>query len=199
MWWKRSGVLAAAILLAVGVSTATGPSQARAAGDPVQEFVAQLNAVRHGVGAGPVVLMPSLTADAQAWSSAMAAGACGTDRLCHRTDLVAVANRQAGTAWSVAGENVASMLGTDDAAVSDVIRRFEASPAHQANDENPVFNEVGVAFATSPDGLIYLTVEFVGADVAPQAPPDQTHQPDLPARPIPPRGVVVARSPFHIS
>jgi uncharacterized protein YkwD len=68
--------------------------------------------------------------------------------------------RRAGYAWRVVGENVAA--GQPDA--ETVVKAWLDSPGHCSNIMNPLFTEMGVAFANAPNSdLLILWAQEFGA------------------------------------
>ncbi|MNZ09523.1 Cysteine-rich secretory protein family protein [compost metagenome] len=134
----------------------------------VREVLAQVNAARSRprrcgsrsfAAAAPLRWNNDLGEAAEAHSSAMARGNFFAHRDSQGRSLKDRA-RAAGYGGRKLGENIAAGHGAPDSAV----RGWLASPGHCANLMNPMFTEMGAAYATNPrsDAGIYWTLLMGG-------------------------------------
>lgn len=70
---------------------------------------------------------------------------------------------RAGVDWQAQGENIALHYGAEQAETA-----FMEEPAfehnHRGNILNPKYTEAGIGIVRGPDGMYYITQEFVGAE-----------------------------------
>lgn len=110
-----------------------------------------LNQVRQQAGLPPFQLRADISNISRDWSNQMIAA----NGIPHRPQNQLSAMLPPG--WLAWGENVARAT-TLDAAVEGLIN----SPGHYQNMVNPAYNVVGIGVAIAPNGLVYLTQNFVG-------------------------------------
>jgi uncharacterized protein YkwD len=171
-----SGLVAASLLVAAGTATAasaapstvrTGPVAADypAPQDAEAQLFGWLNTERTSRGLTALIRTTTLDTYARQWSDFMAAGSCVTpqnaSRLCHRPNLVEVANAAYPGAWMRVGENVGlvPMYGT----LESLHAAFMASPGHRANILEPSYNALGLGVTIGADGTLFATYEFVSS------------------------------------
>ena len=133
---------------------APAPAPAPAAFNPAtaaQRVLDLMNADRAAVGLPALSMRGDVNAIAQGQSTAMAAA--GT--IWHNEQFLTQGTRKA-LAATMLGENV-GMGGTVDL----VHAAFMNSPGHKANIVESAYSVVGVAVAQGPDGLVYVTQDFV--------------------------------------
>jgi uncharacterized protein YkwD len=128
-------------------------------GDPTQDGQIQamltlLNAARVQAGLEPLSVNDKLTAAADKHSRDQAQ----MDEMTHEgSDKSQVGGRTktAGYLWSAVGENVLVRSDIHAAAAFD---QWWNSPPHHENLMNPLFTEIGLAYAQSPTGQFYYTM-----------------------------------------
>ncbi|MEY2568045.1 MAG: hypothetical protein QOE35_2574 [Actinomycetota bacterium] len=125
-----------------------------AAFDPAsatQRLLDLTNGERAAAGVGPLTMRADVAGIAQGQSAAMAAA--GT--IWHNADFLTQATRNA-LAARMLGENV-GMAGSID----QVHQALMNSPGHRANMLEGAFSIVGMAAVKGPDGLVYITQDFL--------------------------------------
>jgi hypothetical protein len=166
----------AAPALAPVVEAPAGPSPA----DPVSEeaaFVADINALRAGLGVPALEVHPNLVDKARGWAATMAAAG----RIWHSTVPDGIT-----ADWAKLGENV-GMGGSE----TGLHAAFVASPHHYDNLIDPAFTYVGVGVVHA-GAIVFVSEVFM--KLAPAAPPAATPAPRPPAT-IPPTASVPAPIP----
>jgi hypothetical protein len=156
------------------------PASGQAA--PIARLLDLINQDRAQHGLGPVSLSGPLSAIAQSQANAMA----GARRIFQNPAFpgdVPAAN--------AAGENVG--YGPD---VDTVHNAFVASPEHQVIIVGPDYRVVGIAVASSPNGLMVVEnfVDTAGAAIVPPPPPP----PPVQKPPPPPKPVVFVPAPAAV-
>lgn len=106
-----------------------------------QTVVDMLNANRRSLGLSTLTLDDQLTAEAQAWTQTMH----DARTLRHSPNL----ERFTSVGFAKAGENV----GYSDDSLTALYARFDASPGHRRNLQDPQWNSVGV-------GVVFDTGEY---------------------------------------
>lgn len=140
------------------------------ADDPTSEVVARINAIRAQNGLNPLVVQPQLTASAQAYAQAMAAGKFFGHVAPNGSTLVTRDEAAGYSGWSVLEENLAA--GQPTAAA--VVDAWMHSQSHRDDILSPRVRETGVGFVFVPGSPYgYYWVEEFGtrAGVATAPPP----------------------------
>jgi uncharacterized protein YkwD len=139
-------------------SAPTGPAPiSPLTGGPSDAFLRRIyervNFERARVGVPPLVYDPTLERTADAHSQVMATN----DKLSHDGlgDGSSYDRISAAGPYSFTGENLATVLSTDDFSADDVVARWMASPGHRANLLDPQYNRTGLGI----EGR-YLTMDF---------------------------------------
>ncbi|MEO7837064.1 MAG: CAP domain-containing protein [Acidimicrobiales bacterium] len=151
---KFLATLVAALVGITGVALAAGPASADTGSDETA-FVEKLNELRATRGLPALAIRAELIDVARPWAGRMAS--VGT--ISHNPDLAA----QAPSNWVRIGENVG--VGPNVQSLHDA---FVASPLHFRNMIDPEFDLVGVGVVNGPPGIIFVTVNFMKAQGAPQ-------------------------------
>ena len=151
---------------AVPPAPAPGPGPAPSGLDALERQVeALVDAARDAAGLGDVLVAPVLTDYSRGWSEHMAA----TGAFAH-SDLSFVE----GLDWCWAGENIQWSSGyASNEVAANAHEALMSSPAHRANILNPSATHIGIGFAESGDGKVYLTEVFLcsNAPVEGERPP----------------------------
>lgn len=118
-----------------------------AQGDAEQTFVSKINALRASVGAEPLTVDSTLSANAANWARTMAS----ESNMYHQamTPLPGFAAR---------AENVAYGQSVDQ-----IHEGLSNSLGHYENMTNPEYNKVGIGIAIGTDGNLYVAQEFGSA------------------------------------
>jgi uncharacterized protein YkwD len=121
------------------------------AADATEEscFVSALNAARSSAGLAPLVTNGDLLRVARVWSATMAAAG----DISHNPNVANLAPPD----WRSLGENVGFGPTCDS-----VIQAFTGSPEHLKNILDPSYSSLGVGVVDGPDGLMYVTEDFMG-------------------------------------
>jgi hypothetical protein len=158
--------------------------------DATSQLLTLLNAERQALGVPPLTANRALIAAAQRHSQDMAAnnflehvGSDGSQFWQRVSD--------AGYNMTAGAENVLSRSDTD---ISSAYNQWRESPGHFTNMVNPVYQEVGVAFAQSTTGTVYFTMVLAArADfVAPTSTPASTNTFPPTSTPFPPTATPLA-------
>src|SRR5437763_3929637 len=120
------------------------------AADATEEscFVSAINAARSSAGVAPLGTNGDLLQVARVWSATMAAAG----DISHNPNVANLAP----PAWSSLGENVGFGPTCDS-----VIQAFMNSPEHLKNVLDPSYSSMGVGVVDGPDGLMYVTADFI--------------------------------------
>jgi uncharacterized protein YkwD len=130
----------------------SGAAQAKARPDlPQAAIVKLINRERVAAGLVPLRVDAAVSRVADRWSRQMASAG----RLAHNEQYLSVASlkRLRGTR---AGENVAVA-----SSLEQIHRLFMQSAPHRGNVLQPDYRLVGVAAVRNPDGLLYVTEDFL--------------------------------------
>jgi uncharacterized protein YkwD len=147
------------------------PSAADVSGESC--FVAAINAARSSAGLAPLGTDGDLLRVARVWSATMAA----SGDISHNPNVADLAPPD----WSSLGENVGFGPTCDS-----VSQAFMGSPDHLKNILDPSYSSLGVGVVDGPDGLMYVTEDFMGTGGASvQAAHDPAPRPVEPAAPVP--------------
>jgi len=112
-------------------------------------FTEALNTARKGSGLPTLAVDGDLAGIARAQARAMETAG----RIFHNTAL----SDEAPAGWQTVGENVG--MGPSCGAVA---RALMKSPEHRDNILDATYTEVGVGVALAPDGIVYVTEDFMG-------------------------------------
>jgi len=147
-------VLAAALLAACLFATLPGLATPAAANGILtaeeQDYVNRANALRAGLGLGPLTVDANLTDLSRRHTATMAA----TQNLHHTPDLVAGVT----STWQKLGENVGYGPSTPL-----VWNAFLNSPNHYANLVDPAYTHIGVGIVVDGRGVQWTTHRFMTA------------------------------------
>ena len=149
--------------------------------DAETQLLDLLNGARIASGLNPLVRIPTLDNFARQWSGFMAEGGCQVRQqtnLCHRTDLALVASIGSPKGWTWAGENVGRV--PDGGTLESLHQAFMNSTGHRENALNVYYNAVGVGVSIDPNGMLYVTFEFVATVGAPNSSGPMLGFPELP-------------------
>lgn len=152
------------------------------------EFVADINQVRAGAGAGALHVDSRLADEARRWAATMASSG-----LRHNPDMTA----DAPPGWTLLGENVGT--GGSVSAIEDA---FVNSPHHYENMVDARFDALGVGVVVDGN-VLWVAEEFmagggVPAPAAPAAPPPAMSHRAPPTPPPAPSVVAVAAPPAPV-
>ncbi|MFT4258240.1 CAP domain-containing protein [Microbacterium sp.] len=145
---KSPAVIAAGIILGMLSLGLCAPSYAATTSDQIAQILKDTNAIRADNGLDPLVLNPSVSAVAQAWSTKQALA----DGMSHNPDYAS----QLPKGWLRAGENVAAGYTYDKV----VTTGWAKSAGHLANILGD-YTDIGIGIATAADGTVYYTQNFV--------------------------------------
>lgn len=132
-------------------------------------FVADINALRAGLGVPALEVHPNLVDKARGWAATMAAAG----RIWHSTVPDGIA-----ADWAKLGENV-GMGGSE----TGLHAAFVASPHHYDNLIDPAFTYVGIGVVHT-GAVVFVSEVFL--KLAPATPPAATPVPRQPAVTVPP-------------
>ncbi|MDX1991460.1 MAG: CAP domain-containing protein [bacterium] len=179
-WRGIIALVSASVCLGIVLTALTTTSQ----GDVTTQLLNLLNAERQALGIPPLTANAALIAAAQRHSQDMAAnnflehvGSDGSQFWQRVSD--------AGYNMTAGAENV---LSRSDADIASAYNQWRESPGHFTNMVNPVYQEIGVAFAQSTTGTVYFTMvlaaraDFVTSTTTPA--PTNTNPPT--STPLPP-------------
>lgn len=161
---RRVALVAAAAVLGVGVAACTppppppppsAPSSATPASPTLQQIWNLTNQDRAANHIGGLGYNGQLAALAQDWANHLAA----TETLVHR-DLGAVISQPAYAGFWTLGENL--LDGPSSLTPQAMETAWMNSPLHRANILNGSFNVMGAGLAFSPDGRVWVVVNFGG-------------------------------------
>src|SRR5260370_28359127 len=116
-------------------------------------FVSAINADRSSAGLAPLGTNGDLLRVARVWSATMAAAG----DISHNPKVANLAPPD----WRFLGENVGFGPTCDS-----VIQAFTGSPEHLKNILDPSYSSLGVGVVDGPDGLMYVTEDFMGTGAA---------------------------------
>lgn len=119
------------------------------------QLIAQTNSYRAGFGLTPLTANASLTAAAEGHSLDMAATLLFSHLGSDGSTLLQRC-QAAGYPGTYIGENIAA--GQPD--LTAALAAWINSPPHQVSLVNPLFDQIGVAGATSATGVIYWTMDL---------------------------------------
>ncbi|HEX9314971.1 MAG TPA: CAP domain-containing protein, partial [Actinomycetota bacterium] len=112
-------------------------------------FVSAINAARSSAALAPLGADGDLLRLARVWSATMAAAG----DISHNPNVASLAPPD----WSTLGENVGFGPTCDS-----VVQAFMSSPEHRRNILDPSYSSLGVGVVDGPDGLMYVTEDFMG-------------------------------------
>src|SRR5439155_26467601 len=141
-------------------------------------FGSAINAARSSAALAPLGADGDLLRLARVWSATMAAAG----DISHNPNVASLAPPD----WSTLGENVGFGPTCDS-----VVQAFMSSPEHRRNILDPSYSSLGVGVVDGPDGLMYVTEDFMGTGgtsvQAAQGPaPTPVQAPPVPVAPAPP-------------
>jgi len=139
------------LILVVSLATIGLGASAGADSGSEQGFLSKINSSRSSAGLAPLTMEGGLQSHARKHTQDMIAA----DKIFHSTS--AELRAAGGSGWSIMGENV-GRGGT----VSSLHTAFMNSPGHKKNILCPAYNYVGIGTDTSSDGILYVTVVFMG-------------------------------------
>jgi uncharacterized protein YkwD len=114
-----------------------------------------MNADRQSHGLAPLTYSPRLENLAGTWAAHMAA----VQSMYHQ-ELAYWSSTSDFSAFHTLGENL--LVGPGSMTADQMETAWRNSPAHWANITNPNFNVVGIGYSRSPDGRIWVCVDFGG-------------------------------------
>jgi hypothetical protein len=127
------------------------------------DFLARINALRAGVGVGPLAMDSELTGVARNWSAQMSGGT----GLAHNPNLRSIIDGIT-SVWRKLGENVG--WGTSVAQLHDALVN---SPHHYANLVDPAFRVVGIGVVVK-GGEMWVTEDFLAGPTGGSTPAPTT-------------------------
>jgi uncharacterized protein YkwD len=160
---RRTAVALAAVVVATGIFTgpvaaqAAAPVATQTAAEPVvggytlsqarKIILDDTNAIRTGLGLGPVAESAALNTVAQNWTVKQASAGAMSHNPSYSSQYPA--------GWSTASENVAYGY-----SVTAVVAAWKASPGHYRNITQASANTLGIGVAADSSGRLYFTQNF---------------------------------------
>ena len=152
---RKVGLFAAALVVAVS-ATACFTNTGNPPTDSLKLGVFNaMNNDRQSHGLAPLTYSPRLENLAGTWGAHMAA----VGSMYHQ-DLAYWLSTPDFSAFHTLGENL--LVGPASLTAAQMETAWRNSPAHWANITSPNFNVVGIGYSTSPDGRIWVCVDFGG-------------------------------------
>lgn len=144
---KLLKVVATGVILGLASLGLSAPTYAEAASAQVQRILDDTNAIREENGLDPLVLNPSVSAVAQAWTEKQAKA----DSMSHNPSY----SSQIPSGWSKVAENVAAGYSYDKV----VNEGWAKSSGHLKNILGD-YTDIGIGIAKAADGTYYYTQNF---------------------------------------